>query len=136
MVLILQRAGIVLQYHGGTEKFCELYNIPPTKDAERLVDRYLCRSARFRSSWMWIGIALAVVLSLGRQSFGLVAYPPTSNVFLMGLGAWFIGLVRSETYNLHGRRTGQDQVRRHFSRGQSIDTHLGNCAFTTVLAPY
>ena len=107
VMILLNRAGIALRYHGGTEEFCQLYDIPQTVDAERLVDRYLARSARFRSGWMWLGIALAVVLGVGNGSLGVAGYPPTSNLFLMGLGAWFVGLVRCETYNLRFRSAGQ-----------------------------
>ena len=113
VVLVRSRVRDLPQADGEPETFCAVHGVPVTDSSLRLVDRYLGRSARFRSGWTWIGIALWAVLSFAwgptaGRTVGLAAYPPTSNIFLMGLAAWFVGLVRCETYNLrphvHGPR--------------------------------
>ena len=109
--LVRRRARDRSQAEVELETFCAVHGVPVTKDSLRLVDRYLGRSARFRSGWTWIGIALWAVLSFtwgstAGRTVGVVAYPPTSDIFLMGLAAWFVGLVRCETYNLRPRFRG------------------------------
>lgn len=110
VLLVRSRVRNLLQADGA---FCAVHGVPVTDSSLRLVDRYLGRSARFRSGWTWIGIALWAVLSFAwgptaGRTVGFAAYPPTSNILLMGLAGWFIGLVRCETYNLrpllHGPR--------------------------------
>ena len=100
--------------------FCQAFGVPTTEPAMRLIHRYLQRTDRFRQSWTWIGIGGSVVMSFLWQGpsaphWGLVAYPPTSNVVLMALGFWFLGLVRSELYNVrpryHGPRFASLEVR-------------------------
>jgi hypothetical protein len=91
--------------------FCEDFGIPPTDGAVRLIGRYLQRTDRYRQGWTWIGIGASIALSFiwrppSGSSWGIVVYPPTSNVILMGLGFWFLGLVRSEMYNLRPRFQG------------------------------
>jgi hypothetical protein len=100
--------------------FCQAFGVPTTEPAMRLIHRYLQRTDRFRQSWTWIGIGGSIVMSFLWQGpsgphWGLVAYPPTSNVVLMALGFWFLGLVRSELYNVrpryHGPRFASLEVR-------------------------
>jgi hypothetical protein len=84
---------------------CEDFGVPPTEAAMRLMGRYLQRTDRYRQAWTWIGIGASIAFSFiwrppSGSSWGIVVYPPTSNVILMGLGFWFLGLVRSEMYNL------------------------------------
>jgi hypothetical protein len=91
--------------------FCADFGVPPTNQALRLMGRYLQRSDRFRQAWTWIGIAASIGLSFvwrppSGPTWGLIVFPPTSNVFLMALGFWFVGLVRSEMYNLRPRFNG------------------------------
>jgi hypothetical protein len=101
--------------------FCQDFGVPLTEPALRLVDRYLRRTYRFRHTWTWIGIAASFAISFTwkqpppQTGVGLNIYPPTSNLVLMGLGFWFIGLVRSELYNVrpryHGSRVASLEVR-------------------------
>jgi hypothetical protein len=91
--------------------YCEDFGVPPTAGAMRLMGRYLQRTNRYRQAWTWIGIGASIALSFiwrpsSGSSWGIVVYPPTSNVILMGLGFWFLGLVRSEMYNLRPRFRG------------------------------
>ena len=91
--------------------FCQDFGVPTTEPAMRLIHRYLQRTDRFRQSWTWIGIGASIAMSYLWQGsstthWGLVAYPPTSNVVLMALGFWFVGLVRSELYNIRPRYYG------------------------------
>ena len=91
--------------------FCEDFGVPPTEGALHLMGRYLQRTDRYRQAWTWIGIGASIALSFvwrppWGSSWGIVVYPPTSNVILMGLGFWFLGLVRSEMYNLRPRFKG------------------------------
>ena len=91
--------------------FCEDFGVPPTGQAMRLMGRYLERTYRYRQTWTWIGIGASIALSYVWRpavgsTWGIVVYPPTSNVILMALGFWFVGLVRSEMYNLRPRFSG------------------------------
>jgi hypothetical protein len=91
--------------------YCEDFGVPPTVGAMHLMGRYLQRTDRYRQAWTWIGIGMSIALSFiwrppWGSSWGIVVYPPTSNVILMGLGFWFLGLVRSEMYNLRPRFKG------------------------------
>ena len=91
--------------------FCRDFGVPPTEQAMRLMGRYLQRTDRYRQTWTWIGIGASIALSFiwrpaSGSAWGIVIYPPTSNVILMALGFWFIGLVRSEMYNLRPRFSG------------------------------
>jgi hypothetical protein len=91
--------------------YCEDFGVPPTEGAMHLMGRYLQRTDRYRQAWTWIGIGASIALSFiwrpaSGSSWGIVVYPPTSNVILMGLGFWFLGLVRSEMYNLRPRFKG------------------------------
>jgi hypothetical protein len=91
--------------------YCEDLGVPPTEGALHLMGRYLQRTDRYRQAWTWIGIGASIALSFiwrppWGSSWGIVVYPPTSNVILMGLGFWFLGLVRSEMYNLRPRFNG------------------------------
>jgi len=90
---------------------CEDFGVPPTEGAMRLMGRYVQRTDRYRQAWTWIGIGASIALSFiwrppSGSTWGIVVYPPTSNVILMGLGFWFLGLVRSEMYNLRPRFKG------------------------------
>ena len=137
VLLVRSRARDLSQAKGELETFCAVHGVPVTGDSLRLVDRYLGRSARFRSGWTWIGIALWAVLSFpwgptAGRTVGLVGYPPTSDIFLMGLAAWFVGLVRCETYNLrprlHGPREASlmpRQVERYAPRRLLIHNRVG-----------
>jgi hypothetical protein len=91
--------------------YCEEFGVPPTLGAMHLMGRYLQRTDRYRQAWTWIGIGMSIALSFiwrppWGSTWGIVVYPPTSNVILMGLGFWFLGLVRSEMYNLRPRFKG------------------------------
>jgi len=95
--------------------YCNDFGVPPTEQAMRLVGRYLQRTDRFRQAWTWIGIGASIGLSFiwrppYGSDWGLTVYPPTSNVILMALGFWFVGLVRSEMYNLRPRFSGTRRV--------------------------
>ncbi len=91
--------------------YCQDFGVPPTLQAMRLMGRYLQRTDRYRQSWTWIGIGASIAFSFiwrpaSGSTWGIVIYPPTSNVILMALGFWFVGLVRSEMYNLRPRLSG------------------------------
>jgi hypothetical protein len=99
---------------------CNDFGVPITDDSVRLIARYLRRTDRYRQSWVWIGIGASIASAIlwrspGGGGWGLVTFPPTSNVFLMALGFWFVGLVRSELYSMrpryHGPRTASLEVR-------------------------
>lgn len=99
---------------------CYDFDVPITDSSVRLMARYLQRTDRYRQSWTWIGIGVSIVSAFtwkppGGGGWGLVSFPPTSNVFLMAFGFWFVGLVRSELYNLrpryYGPRTASLEVR-------------------------
>lgn len=89
--------------------FCGAHGVPATPDCLRLVERYLGRSVRYQAGWTWIGIACSIACTVSflhpgpTLTIGLASYPPTSDLLLMALGGWFVGLVRCETYRL--RRT-------------------------------
>jgi hypothetical protein len=90
---------------------CDEFGIPSTEQTRRLIRRYLSRTVRFRQAWTLVGIGASIAISVvwrppPGQSWGFVAYPPTANVILMALSFWFVGLIRSELYNLRPRLSG------------------------------
>ncbi len=90
---------------------CYDFDVPITESSVRLMTRYLRRTDRYRKSWAWLGVVASIASAfawrpLGHGGWGLVTFPPTSNVVLMALGFWFLGLVRSELYHLRPRYAG------------------------------
>ena len=90
----LAAARLVLAWH----------DVPVTNSTELLMRRYLERSRHFRSGWTWTAVFAALALGIGWNNpanpTSPLGSPVTTNLLVMALGGWFVGLVRTDTYNL------------------------------------
>jgi hypothetical protein len=104
-------AGLALRLSTAVDvsTFARRYDIPLTDASSRLVGRYLARSRRYRANWCLGGMVAATAIGVswyGRVYFGFNTVSPIADVVLMGLGAWFTGLMQAEAYNRRARYHG------------------------------
>jgi hypothetical protein len=100
-------------------EFVHRHGVPRTDDACRLVDRYISRTRRYRTTWCGAGVVAAVAIGAawyGSISAGTTPNAPLADIGFMGLGAWFLGIVHAEAYNnrprFHGARVATLEPRR------------------------